>query len=102
LRDPYDHGGLLLQELGTFELNLRALNKRIEGLIPYLRNKEDKYYSDKVKTFKDLWKRRQLAITYENKRRSTNRYFSFDKGVGAKDTGSNPKHKIINKEKEKK
>lgn len=37
IKDPYDYGGILLHELGTFHLNLTGINGEIRSRITFLK-----------------------------------------------------------------
>lgn len=75
LRKPYGAAAVMINDFGTFALNLRVINARLYNLIPFLRGKRREKY---IKRFQELWAYRQLAIDYENRRTSTKRHLTFE------------------------
>lgn len=69
----------MLHDFGTFSLNLRAINRSLEAMILLL--KKDRTHKGYLKKFRELWRKRQLAIEFENRRKGWNRSFHFAKEV---------------------
>lgn len=76
LRNPDTCAAVMINDFGTFYINLRSINMRIINLIPFLRGRQREKYIDQ---FRELWRRRQLAIDYELRRKSTKRRLIFEK-----------------------